>query len=301
MDALRLNLVASSPVPLYQQLSEALRYRISTGALPPGTRLPPVREAGEFWGVNLHTVRRAYRVLQEAGLAEIRRPKGTFVAPKSDHAAPDSLRSFAREVLRTAHERFGVDAKEFMRVLGGETGPGRQRPVHVVECSRTLSESLARQIRARWGGEVRPWRTDELMEIAPGIVVGTYFHFNEVRAALASRMADVRFVSIAPDEDSVSVVLREVKGRGIPEVRLCEQDASVAPALAADVMALADKHRIGVGVVVSREPERLLDGRGPVLFSPGSWDLLGDQARRSADAFLLDYAISAEDLEGLLR
>ena len=301
MDALRLNLVASGPIPLYRQLAEALRYRISSGALPPGTRLPPLREAGELWGVNLHTVRRAYLVLQEAGLVEVRRPTGTFVAARGETAAANSLASFAHEVLRMAHERFGVDAEEFMRVLGGQAGPRRQRPVHVVECSRTLSKSLARQVRDRWGGEVRAWRTDELTGIAPGIVVGTYFHFNEIRAALADRMADVRFVSIAPDENSLNVVLREARARGTPEIRLCEQDASVAPALAADVMALANQHRIGVGVVVSKEPERLLDGQGPVLFSPGSWDRLGDPARRSTDAFLLDYAISAEDLEGLLR
>src|SRR5262245_48034254 len=47
---MRLQLDPQSPVPLYHQLAESLRYRIATGALRPGQPLPPLREAARRWG-----------------------------------------------------------------------------------------------------------------------------------------------------------------------------------------------------------------------------------------------------------
>jgi regulatory GntR family protein len=84
----------ASPVPLYHQLAEALRYRIATGALAPGTALPPLRAAARQWGVNLHTVRHAYAALASLGLVRTRAPHGTLVlggAPRrgdSGNASP---------------------------------------------------------------------------------------------------------------------------------------------------------------------------------------------------------------------
>ncbi|NUS48333.1 MAG: GntR family transcriptional regulator, partial [Gemmatimonadaceae bacterium] len=58
----------SSPIPLYHQLAEAIRAEIAAGTLAPGDRLPPLRAGADVWGVNLHTVRHAYRALAESGL-----------------------------------------------------------------------------------------------------------------------------------------------------------------------------------------------------------------------------------------
>ena len=74
-----MKLEPTSPVPLYHQIAEALRYRIATGALVPGALLPPLREAAAQWGVNLHTVRRAYGELTEQGVTETCHPVGTRV------------------------------------------------------------------------------------------------------------------------------------------------------------------------------------------------------------------------------
>ncbi|WP_343710547.1 GntR family transcriptional regulator [Mycobacterium sp.] len=58
------------------QIIEAIR----AGTLPPGARLPTVRElAGQLgWAVN--TVARTYRELEAAGIVETRGRRGTFVA-----------------------------------------------------------------------------------------------------------------------------------------------------------------------------------------------------------------------------
>lgn len=64
---------------LAHQIKQQLAYLIAGGRLQPGERLPDVRTLADRLGVNLHTVRRAYRMLAEDGLVEVRRGRGTHV------------------------------------------------------------------------------------------------------------------------------------------------------------------------------------------------------------------------------
>jgi DNA-binding LacI/PurR family transcriptional regulator len=68
-------------IPLAQQLSQQLLGLITRGELPPGERLPPVRELAGRLGINLHTVRAAYRKLEDGGLVVTRQGRGTYVLP----------------------------------------------------------------------------------------------------------------------------------------------------------------------------------------------------------------------------
>src|SRR5215470_1291499 len=94
----------ASPVPLYHQIAEALRYRIATGALTPGTTLPALREAAARWNVNLHTVRQAYRQLEQAGLVSTVPPRGSVVLPsrqaRQGKLRKESIDEFLAGVLR---------------------------------------------------------------------------------------------------------------------------------------------------------------------------------------------------------
>jgi DNA-binding LacI/PurR family transcriptional regulator len=78
---LRLTIHSDSDIPLAQQLSRQLLWLIADGELPAGTRLPPVRNVAARLGINLHTVRAAYRMLQEDGLVITRQGLGTHVLP----------------------------------------------------------------------------------------------------------------------------------------------------------------------------------------------------------------------------
>lgn len=69
----------SRGTPLWSRIEGVLAQRISTGALAPGTRLPPAHVlAGEF-GVNRHTMRQAIAALGAKGLVRVRHGHGTFV------------------------------------------------------------------------------------------------------------------------------------------------------------------------------------------------------------------------------
>lgn len=68
-------------LPLAQQLRQQLLWLIASRTLPAGERLPPVRDLAQRLGINLHTVRAAYRRLEEDGLVSTRQGRGTHVLP----------------------------------------------------------------------------------------------------------------------------------------------------------------------------------------------------------------------------
>jgi GntR family transcriptional regulator len=75
--------------PVYEQIANRLRRLIASGELGPGLPLPSVRRLAEDLGVNLNTVARAYRRLEDEGFLIIRERAGvTVAAPAADVHRP---------------------------------------------------------------------------------------------------------------------------------------------------------------------------------------------------------------------
>jgi DNA-binding transcriptional regulator YhcF (GntR family) len=72
-----------SPTPPYEQVRLRIADLAATGALPAGTRLPPVRTLATDLGLAANTVARAYRELEHAGLVETRGRLGTVVTARA--------------------------------------------------------------------------------------------------------------------------------------------------------------------------------------------------------------------------
>lgn len=70
----------SDAVPLWRQIEENMRRLVASGALPPGRGIPSVREMAADLRVNPATVAKAYQRLTDAGVLQVRRGEGTFVA-----------------------------------------------------------------------------------------------------------------------------------------------------------------------------------------------------------------------------
>lgn len=68
------------PCPIYEQIQSELRRLMLTGALPPGSRLPSVRELAGQLAINPNTIQRAYRELEADGYILSVAGKGSFVA-----------------------------------------------------------------------------------------------------------------------------------------------------------------------------------------------------------------------------
>lgn len=68
-----------SALPIYEQIRREIVRGISRGLLRPGEKLDSVRDMAEQIGVNLHTVNKAYKLLEEDGLIRMDRRYGTLI------------------------------------------------------------------------------------------------------------------------------------------------------------------------------------------------------------------------------
>ena len=102
----RLKVDPRSAVPLWRQIEEGLRGLVAAGLLRPGGAVPSVRELARELRVNPATVVKACQRLVEAGLFEVRRGEGTFVAEKP----PQPGKAERRRVLEEGARRYASQA-----------------------------------------------------------------------------------------------------------------------------------------------------------------------------------------------
>ncbi len=98
---------SGSGVPPYLQLVQQVRHAVLLGFLRPGDRLPLIREVVQALAINPNTVAKAYRQLEQEGLATGRPGQGTFIndtSPATVSAATyTSLRRGLSTWLRRAY------------------------------------------------------------------------------------------------------------------------------------------------------------------------------------------------------
>ena len=91
------------PRPIYEQIQTELRRLMLTGLLPPGSRLPSVRELAGQLAINPNTIQRAYNELESSGYCCSVPGKGCFAVHTyraQDDARRLSLEQQLRELLQ---------------------------------------------------------------------------------------------------------------------------------------------------------------------------------------------------------
>lgn len=103
-------------IPIYLQIMEGIKTRIAGGLLPPGSKLPSVRDLAAQAGVNPNTMQRALTQLEQEGLLYTQRTSGRFVT--EDEAKMKELRSSLSEryveELFTQLSRLGMTREEII-------------------------------------------------------------------------------------------------------------------------------------------------------------------------------------------
>ncbi len=77
---MRFHIDPDSGVPVYLQITQAIRRTIALGSLRDGEQVPSIREVAEMLTVNPNTVAKAYQLLEREGIVVSRKGIGTFVA-----------------------------------------------------------------------------------------------------------------------------------------------------------------------------------------------------------------------------
>lgn len=111
---LPLRIDAADPRPIGRQIEEGIHNLVAAGALAPGEPIPSVRDLARDLRVNPNTVAKAFQKLGEAGVLEVRRGEGTYVAANPPLPSPAERReklSAAAVRYSTTAATLGADAK----------------------------------------------------------------------------------------------------------------------------------------------------------------------------------------------
>ncbi len=128
--ALIVSLAPDAVEAAYEQIARQIRAHIAGGGLLPGVRLPGVRGLAADLGVNLNTVARAYRLLEEQGFVRIRDRSCAEVAPPARRAAASMRAGFEEEVqeLVARMRQAGISADEVRRFIDRHLEARRGQP-----------------------------------------------------------------------------------------------------------------------------------------------------------------------------
>src|SRR5579863_1120727 len=89
----------ASGVPTYLQLVQQVEHALRLGYLKPGDQLPKVRDVVASLAINPNTVLKAYRELENKGLATGRPGQGTFILAALSQVALPELATLRKALL----------------------------------------------------------------------------------------------------------------------------------------------------------------------------------------------------------
>jgi DNA-binding transcriptional regulator YhcF (GntR family) len=201
----------TNKVPLYLQLTDEIKFYISTGALGENEQLPPVKALAKTLGINFLTVRKAYKELENAGLLDIRHGEGTFISlnnevsslngrkgPQAGPANRDASRDLAEAVrsLFDLHLKKGLSVGEMGNIVGEVLSTIERKEnlpfVVFAECNQFQIDSISTVLRQELGLDVEPVLIADLKRRLPEWlkdsrelhIVTTGFYTDLVRKAI---------------------------------------------------------------------------------------------------------------------
>ncbi|MGN9788456.1 GntR family transcriptional regulator [Nonomuraea sp. ZG12] len=122
---MQLTLDLDSEVPIYQQIRDRIVEAIASRQAREGDPLPSTRQLAADFGINFHTVNKAYDLLRQQGVIRINRKSGAVIRRDAATGPPEAT--------------FVDDWEERMRVLLAEaTVQGMDRQDALRRCEALL-------------------------------------------------------------------------------------------------------------------------------------------------------------------
>lgn len=134
--------------PVYQSIAGQMEEDILSGKLRAHTKLPPQRELADYLDLNLSTITRVYKLLEQKGLVYATVGRGTFVAPGVGGGDP----FFAHEgeplielgLIRPFYQCNALVMEAARKVVS------RSRTVHLLEYTSPLGTPWQREAAQKW-------------------------------------------------------------------------------------------------------------------------------------------------------
>lgn len=106
-----------SDIPIYMQIKNQIIEGIALGMLKEGDELPSIRQLASDFGINLHTVKKAYDILKDEGFLSVHRRKGYVVTKNAsaDDNFIEELKKDLQPILANAYSR-GMTEDEILKI-----------------------------------------------------------------------------------------------------------------------------------------------------------------------------------------
>ena len=111
---------SSSMVPIYEQIMDQIKARITAGDLKENDILPSVRTLAKEQKISALTVKKAYDNLEQEGYTVTVHGKGTYVAPaNAERMKEEQRREVEADMERTIQKgrRFGLADEEIRQIF----------------------------------------------------------------------------------------------------------------------------------------------------------------------------------------
>ena len=253
--------------PLYKQLADLILSEIKQGKLAPEGNLPTVRELAEEMKLSNGTVKHSYDVLENLGVIEKVRGRGTFVRSPGSREVCGKKDCAMRIVDNMLDEMRGLGfSQREIRILldlkmrEREDIPGSVRVV-VADCNPEALNTISAQIARIRGVEVECRLLDDLsyvpglLEDDPDLIVTTANHFEMV--AQAAREDKVCRVVLSPSHNTIAQLVKAGSGNKVGIMTASERFAWVIRAICSELKADAADTTDGANM-----PRMLFGGGG---------------------------------------
>ena len=87
-----------SDLPIYEQIRRGIIIGLARGDIKAGDKLPSVREMAENIGINLHTVNKAYKLLEADGVLTMDRRYGSLISENQNPMAAYNVEKIESEL-----------------------------------------------------------------------------------------------------------------------------------------------------------------------------------------------------------
>lgn len=214
----------STPIPLYKQLADNIKWSIYLGNVGNGWKLPSIRTMAKELDISIDTVRAAYKILEDAGLAIARPHHGTeVIVPNNKQAVFSEICVDEEETLINFIERCyekGMSEQQiktlFNTILERESQDKEAPRVLFVECNEEDGKRFREQLSSVLDIRVDIVMLNKLDELCTQAnvvrqrykaVITTFFHYSIV-------MQQVQCLQLP-----VYGVVTEMSGKALQQIR----------------------------------------------------------------------------------
>lgn len=109
-----------SPMPIYEQIVQAIKNSILNSELVPGDMLPSIRSLAKDLGISVITTKRAYEDLEAEGLIYSQQGKGFYISrPDKEALREEQLKRLEEQISGCIREgrRLSLDCKQFQDLV----------------------------------------------------------------------------------------------------------------------------------------------------------------------------------------